>query len=263
MFQPDFIQIPSIVAFSPDLQDLDTKVYGIVYWFQRMKDGRCTASNQLIADICRAKPFSVADSLSRLEKAGFIIRIFKDNEKHIRTEIRCLVKYGRVSADDDGVSATADGGVSAVNEQIKNIDTKNRMISPSPKSLLVEKEESDEEIEVNANIDDDGNEITNDRWGKPLKRPAAKNTPKNKENTIILTTLSQMCHKAIGIYPVLDIVSYQAVSFARNTGGLTDKQIYSLYQDRLDAGLPDDEVVSIPRALSARQIEKFKIHAQI
>lgn len=80
---PDFLIIPYQVSFSPNLQPLDIKIYGVIYWLQHLKQGKCTASNTYLAKICLSTPNSVQHSLERLEKEGFILRIYKDEAKKI------------------------------------------------------------------------------------------------------------------------------------------------------------------------------------
>ncbi|HBI17172.1 MAG TPA: hypothetical protein DDY52_03425 [Candidatus Moranbacteria bacterium] len=127
---PDFLIIPGQVIFSPKLQPLDHKVYGVIYWLHSLKDGRCSASNIYLARVCfpcekdneklKTKARSVQNSLTRLENNGFIQRIFRDKAKKMRGEILPLVSY-RVSLNDDTVSSNNDTKVSSNDDQISNI----------------------------------------------------------------------------------------------------------------------------------------------
>ncbi len=95
---PDFFQIPRIVAINPKLQDKDKMVYAAIYWLERLKDGVCTAKNETIAEIIGTEnAISIANSLARLEEQGCILRIFHDEAKRNRKEIKCLIVYGKVS----------------------------------------------------------------------------------------------------------------------------------------------------------------------
>lgn len=100
MKKPDFLIIPTIVADDPKIQPLDAQVYAYVYWLERLRDGRCVASNDTLADLCRTDSGSIKNSLGRLENAGYIRRIYKDEAKRNRVEIRTLVRYGVASGDD-------------------------------------------------------------------------------------------------------------------------------------------------------------------
>lgn len=96
-FYPDFIIIPVQVYRNENLEQLDRLVFGVVYWYAQLKDGKCFASNSAIADVLEVHPVSVGKSLERLEKFDFVKRIFKDEAKRNRTEIECLIKYGSIS----------------------------------------------------------------------------------------------------------------------------------------------------------------------
>ena len=155
-FTPEFLYIPYVVMSMP--QPADRFVFGAIYYFERMKDGKCTASNELIGRIAGvSNNLAVANSLTRLEKAGFIKRFYKDKSNKHRTEIRCLVKIKRVSSTDvlstndtvvsstrdtvvsstdDRVSSTDDTVVSSTDEQISKsiISKRNEHIAPTAQS---------------------------------------------------------------------------------------------------------------------------------
>jgi len=98
---PDFLIIPRQVVLDPTLQPLDRMVFGCVYWYTKMRNERCTASNIAIATLLGTKPGSVADALQRLDDGGHIRRIFKDQSRRVRQEIISLVAFGKVTADAD------------------------------------------------------------------------------------------------------------------------------------------------------------------
>lgn len=77
----------------PDLRPSDSTVYAVIYWFEKMKDGKCTASNETIADVAVIEARSVRASLDRLERAGFVERVFFDKCKQIRNEIKTTVSF--------------------------------------------------------------------------------------------------------------------------------------------------------------------------
>lgn len=107
----------------------------MVYWFEKLKDGKCTASNQTIAEILNCQPLSVANSLKRLEDCGYILRVFKDKKKKIRSEIKTLVSFAyhqtmkQVSSNDD---TAQDQEVSSNDEQNNNSINNNRNKSGTP-----------------------------------------------------------------------------------------------------------------------------------
>lgn len=124
--KPEFYHIPRIV--SEAVKPHESYVFAVIHWFTRMKEGRCFASNQRIAEALpyKSSSLSVANALLVLEEKGFIRRLFADENKRERTEIISFVDY-RVSPVDDGVSPTDDGGyhpqmigVSPTDEQNSN-----------------------------------------------------------------------------------------------------------------------------------------------
>jgi DNA-binding MarR family transcriptional regulator len=102
IFKPEFYHIPTIVA--EQVNPHDSFVFAVIYWFVKMKEGKCFASNETIAQSLpkKSSSTSVANALNRLEEKGFIKRIFEDEERTIRKEIKCLVSYE--------VSPTGEGG---------------------------------------------------------------------------------------------------------------------------------------------------------
>ncbi|MEF3692260.1 MAG: hypothetical protein V3574_04380 [Candidatus Moraniibacteriota bacterium] len=126
---PDFLIIPGAVVFCPDLQPLDCKVYGVIYWIHSLKEGRCFASNTYLARICfpleknkekiKNKSKSIQNSLLRLEKCGFIRRNYRDKDKKQRGEIIPLVLY-RVPSNDGTVPSNDGRGVPSNDDHISN-----------------------------------------------------------------------------------------------------------------------------------------------
>ena len=100
-FAPDFLHIPTIVGFDKDLQPLDKLVYSVVYWLERLRDGRCFASNKTIAKVVGSSSGGVANSLIRLRDKGYIACLYDD--KGQRKEIKTLVyKAVNPSSNDEG-----------------------------------------------------------------------------------------------------------------------------------------------------------------
>lgn len=73
------------VVQDKELQSLDRLVYGVVYWATRLKNEKCTMSNQTIAECLGASAGAVSNSLSRLDARKYL-RVILD-EKFQRTEI--------------------------------------------------------------------------------------------------------------------------------------------------------------------------------
>lgn len=139
MNPPDYIQIPYQVVIDKNLQPSDRIVYGVIYWFEHLRDGRCTASNASIAEIGNIEIGSVQNALNRLESCGYISREFRDEKKRVRKEIHALISYKRVSSNNDTVSSNSDTRVSSNSEQKEKILNKKRegdRQSPSPSSFF-------------------------------------------------------------------------------------------------------------------------------
>lgn len=90
-FGPDVFIIPGLVMLDQTLRPIDIKVYGCIYWLERLRDGKCFASNNTIAKVIGASPDSVGKSLARLQAAGHAKCIYEDDDKKIRKQIITLV----------------------------------------------------------------------------------------------------------------------------------------------------------------------------
>lgn len=97
---PDFLIIPYRVIEEDKLRPTDLQIYGVIYWYEHLKEGRCIASNLTISRAARCSVRAVQAGLARLEKYGFIQSIFVDKQKSMRMEIRTLVRYDRVKPID-------------------------------------------------------------------------------------------------------------------------------------------------------------------
>jgi len=93
LFRPDFIQIPTQVLTDKSLQPLDRVLFGYIYWFTKLKDGKCTAGNDTFAELTNTSEGSVKNALKRLAKSGWITKVMRN--KNERKEIKCNLSYGR------------------------------------------------------------------------------------------------------------------------------------------------------------------------
>ena len=141
IIQPDFLIIPGPVAFSKKIQPADKTIYGVIYWLDSLKDGRCTASNEYIAKVCGMTSKSVGNSLTSLEKAGFIKRLFKDEKKKNRSQILPIVKYGfhqmmeQVPPNDGTNDPSNDGQIRNISKSKSNtVDSQSSSTSTSENS---------------------------------------------------------------------------------------------------------------------------------
>lgn len=90
---PDFLVIPSAIIGDDGLQPLDGYVYGVVYWYTKLKLEKCIASNKDLATRLGASVSGIANSLSRLNKRGYI-QVVMDENNH-RLEIIPLVTMAK------------------------------------------------------------------------------------------------------------------------------------------------------------------------
>lgn len=99
--QPDFIQIPTQLLGDKTLQPSDRILYGYIYWLTKLKMERCVAGNKYLSELTGFNTRSIQNMLTRLEKAGYIRRIFADEQHKNRLEIICSIAYSNVSSNDD------------------------------------------------------------------------------------------------------------------------------------------------------------------
>lgn len=102
MIKPDFLIKPYEVHSHPGLRPSDADIYAVVYWFERLKDGKCTASNETIAEVACVKERTVRAGLERLERYGFIVRVYEiensqseGRQMKNRLEIKTTVTYAK------------------------------------------------------------------------------------------------------------------------------------------------------------------------
>lgn len=105
-------------------------------------------------------------------------------------------------------------------------------------------------------VDEDGNESVRRQKGP-------KPEGKNKIALRLQRKFVELAQKYLGSSPVMDIKGYKMCLYAMNTGGLTEPQIIDLFDEWFKLGRPDEETISITRALSARQIEGYKVRNNV
>lgn len=96
---PDFLIIPSQLLKDKEVNPLDRMVYGIIYWFTKLKLEKCIVSNKTIADMLNTTAPTVANCISRLAKRGYI-RVLLDTKNNSRKEIVPLISFNPSSTDE-------------------------------------------------------------------------------------------------------------------------------------------------------------------
>jgi hypothetical protein len=165
--KPDFIIIPIQVADDPTLNAIDAKLFGYIYWFTKLRLEKCIASNRLLADLVGTTPNTIQHALERLERSGWVTRIFYTPDKKIRLEIKCNVQFEReVLSVDNRVLPTDNTGVLSTDNHNKNIYKKNNRKRTSTNVLEQALDKRDTTIEICLN-----------HWEQTFKkRPTGKPT---------------------------------------------------------------------------------------
>ena|SRR3990167_5442683 len=95
---PAFIIIPYQLLEDERIKPLEEKLYGIIYWLTRLKNEKCTAGNEALSKLIKTTPAVIKNSLTNLEKRGYIIRTFKDRNRRVRDEIIPLIDFYNAEA---------------------------------------------------------------------------------------------------------------------------------------------------------------------
>lgn len=93
MKQPDFIIIPTQLLSDSSLRPADRILFGYIYWMTKLALMKCVASNATLATLTGFSERGVQVSLERLEKQGYVRRIYAGNGATHRLEIECLIAF--------------------------------------------------------------------------------------------------------------------------------------------------------------------------
>lgn len=128
-YKPDFLITPYQLIADEDLTPIDERIYSVIYYFSKMRDEKCTALNRSIADVAKVKTKTVKNSLTKLEKKGYIKRTYKTDNRNERLEVIPMIaftfvkKEGGVTPQGRGVGNTRDGHL--ISNSNKDINKKN------------------------------------------------------------------------------------------------------------------------------------------
>ena len=100
-YKPDYLITPYQLIVDENLTPTDERIYSIVYYYKRMKQDKCIASNKSVADLAKVSPGTVKNSLTKLEKRGYIKRIYETEKRRKRKEIIPLICFSMVSSESD------------------------------------------------------------------------------------------------------------------------------------------------------------------
>lgn len=119
-----------------------------------------------------------------------------------------------------------------------------------------------EDLSYDYDSDPETGEPRRDGFGR-TKKKGPKQPSRSKEAIRIQFKFIEMCKKEIGISPIMNKAGYVCALRAIDKGGLTEAQIYDLFEEWFGFGKPDDETVSLTRALSDNQINGYRARNQI
>lgn len=113
MERPEFTINFRAITDNPELSQTDSVIFGFIYWFTRLKNEKCYASNETLADLARLPVSTVRNSLTKLEKHGFIQRVYSKSNPTEREEIFPLLGFSSIlgaGLPAGGVLASEQGG---------------------------------------------------------------------------------------------------------------------------------------------------------
>jgi hypothetical protein len=235
---PSYYSItPAPVRYDEKLLPMARLLYGEITALSN-KLGYCWATNPHFARLYKVHRDTISEWISSLVNRGYL-------------EIEIVGGVRRIRLRGLGENAL----------HTTNTKSNNKKDFLKRKSSLKSMNE-DEDIELTP-VGEDGEEITHGSFGRPLKSgPKVVREGKNKIAIRIQQKFISLCKKDVGVTPVQDMKGYKMVLFALNTGGLTETQIYDLFDEWFGLGKNDDEVVQITRALSSNQINGYKARNQ-
>ena len=244
MFKPNFLIIPRVIYEDKKLKPMDRLVFGIVYWYEHLKDGHCTAANETIAKVLGTKGPSIANSLSVLEKRGYIKRSFKDDGRRNRLAISTTVHFSRHSSNDDA----------SIHQTMNRVSNKSKNKMQTPTEFALSESEIQRSTDMEYTKKDVGlRDVPDQRQEKPRKH-------KNPVVIRLVEKFRTLCvEKGVArSKPVVLGDGYKIVVSALTTHGLTEEQVEDLFDEWFGLGKPDDKTVHIRQALSAHQINSYK-----
>lgn len=91
-FMPEFFITPWQVSVDESITPLAEKVFSIIYWYEKMKDGYCHANNATIAKIAhKGTAKSISNCIQSLINAGYIAAEY--NDKGERVALMTLIGF--------------------------------------------------------------------------------------------------------------------------------------------------------------------------
>lgn len=185
--------------------------------------------------------------LENLEKKGYILSGNYNAHKYDQT------KWYSCPKEQIHLLKPANGFVES-GKPIPDIKPDSKQIS-----AIKSRNSEDEERKIEE-VDSDTGEA---RPVKPAKMVKDRSLGMDRTAIRVRNRFIDLCKKKIGVSVILSKVGYVIALRALNRGKLTEAQIYDLFDEWFSMGKPDEETVSITRALSDNQINGYKARNQI
>lgn len=148
MDRPEFIITFRDVAYHPELAQPDSTVFGYIYWMTRLKNEKCFASNETLAELSGLSVSAVRNALTRLERTGFIKRVFAEDNPREREEIIPLMGFssilGGATAVAGGVLHSQQGTATAVALSINKSIKEEQFIITADAEIVPPKKKNNE-----------------------------------------------------------------------------------------------------------------------
>ena len=101
MFYPDFFITPRVIWLDQSIPPMAEKVYSVIYWYGKLKDGYCHASNATIAkNIGGTNSQSVGNAIAKLIEAGYVSATYGDHNQ--RLALIPLIEYSVTPPSNSG-----------------------------------------------------------------------------------------------------------------------------------------------------------------
>lgn len=100
-FDVDFIPVPYECVKDKDLNRTDEMIAGLVYLMTVKRQDNMFMSNKYIGDVIGAGAGTVANSISKLNKKGYVLCTYKDKLKRNRDRMTSGLRLTKVSLPDE------------------------------------------------------------------------------------------------------------------------------------------------------------------
>lgn len=252
-YKPDFLIIPYALYENSSITALDAKLYGVIYYFANMRNERCTASNERLAEYANTTAKTIQNSLTNLEKYGFIRRVFADEQKKQRLEIIPLVVMGKVSPTGDTGVIHRLHKVSPTDDQISKRDKEKRFGVSEETQNSVSNSFNKEEEEEYETVPNEEN-ITTPIGTKVAPRKTANSWAPEKA---IFQLFKEKC-VTMGLPEPEPAKIWQLKQIRGVLENHDQNFIEDIFDDWFDTA-SDDKILNVHAALSAHNINKHKM----